>query len=501
MTSRATLSDEKLTLFFYLALALLLALRLTSIILTPLNLGPDEAQYWRWSETPAWGYYSKPPMVAWLIGITTSLFGHAEWAIRLASPIFHTGTALLLFLCGRLVWSPLTGIIAGLCWALMGGVWLSSTLISTDVPLLFFWSLSLVCLLNLRQGGGLPFAIGLGVALGLGFLSKYATIYFVIGLALASLYDSRTRNVILSLKGVAALMTFLALFGPHILWSMQNGFKTISHTADNARWDASLMNPENALKFFGDQFGVFSPVHFLLLLILFGALALSRTTLFKSDHTARVLLAFTLPPLLIILVQAFISRAHANWAASAYPAACLLIAVWTVHAKGWVKFATWGGFAANLLIGLVYTSALMMPMEHMLKLGPANASSKNTRAWPETLSIVQDTAKKLGATSIIVDDRENWHTFDYYGRDGVLKLPLKSWRKSGVPKSASEDLPITESDAANALLLIDHEVDIALMRADFQTSQEHDTLFIDIGGGKLRRFFVYTAQGFEPVER
>ncbi|MEM8840085.1 MAG: glycosyltransferase family 39 protein, partial [Pseudomonadota bacterium] len=51
-----------------IALALifgLLAVRLFLVVISPLELYADEAQYWRWGQTLAWGYYSKPPMVAW----------------------------------------------------------------------------------------------------------------------------------------------------------------------------------------------------------------------------------------------------------------------------------------------------------------------------------------------------------------------------------------------------------------------------------------------------
>lgn len=47
------------------------------------SLFVDEAQYWQWSTQPAFGYYSKPPLVAWLIAASTRLFGESELAIRL----------------------------------------------------------------------------------------------------------------------------------------------------------------------------------------------------------------------------------------------------------------------------------------------------------------------------------------------------------------------------------------------------------------------------------
>src|SRR5205809_7259823 len=41
----------------------------------PLDLAPDEAHYWHWSRHLDWSYYSKGPLVAWLIRGSCELFG------------------------------------------------------------------------------------------------------------------------------------------------------------------------------------------------------------------------------------------------------------------------------------------------------------------------------------------------------------------------------------------------------------------------------------------
>ena len=68
----------------------LLLLRLVIVNASPLEIGVDEAQYWRWSTTLGWGYYSKPPMIAWTIHASTLLFGDSEAGIRMFAPILHT---------------------------------------------------------------------------------------------------------------------------------------------------------------------------------------------------------------------------------------------------------------------------------------------------------------------------------------------------------------------------------------------------------------------------
>lgn len=41
----------------------------------PLDLAPDEAHYWDWARHLDWSYYSKGPLVAWLIRASCEIFG------------------------------------------------------------------------------------------------------------------------------------------------------------------------------------------------------------------------------------------------------------------------------------------------------------------------------------------------------------------------------------------------------------------------------------------
>ena len=82
---------------FHFAVAVVTLLRVAYLGFNLLPLFGDEAQYWSWSLEPAFGYYSKPPMVAWLIAATTAVAGQGEFAVKLASPLTHAVTALMIF--------------------------------------------------------------------------------------------------------------------------------------------------------------------------------------------------------------------------------------------------------------------------------------------------------------------------------------------------------------------------------------------------------------------
>src|SRR6478609_12217905 len=74
----------------------------------PLDLAPDEAHYWDWSRHLDWSYYSKGPLVAWLIRLSCELFG--SWSEQ------HTGSLtfavrLPAVCCGALLLASLYALV------------------------------------------------------------------------------------------------------------------------------------------------------------------------------------------------------------------------------------------------------------------------------------------------------------------------------------------------------------------------------------------------------
>ena len=541
-----TTTDWQRITFF--VLAILLTLRVLLLAITPLNLYADEAQYWRWGETLDWGYYSKPPMIAWLIHAVTAVFGDAEWAVRLPAPFLHTAGAVFLFFLGRDMYGGRTGMLAALSYALMPAVILSSAVISTDGVLMPFWCAALYAFWRLRAGqGGWVSAGALGLALGAGLLSKYAMVYFLIGIGLTLLIDRDSRRALLSRHGLLALLIAGAVFAPHMTWNAAHDFKTVSHTVDNANLGGELINPENALTFLIDQLGVFGPVSFLALIFGLFVVRSQDEGLMGRD---RWLLCFTLPVLIIILGQAVLSRANANWAATAYPAASVLVAAWLVRARRnrnlwlavaaftfialqftpdlpvWVRLVLgvvigggllayaaivkyrpsgllWFSMGLHGVLALGFATISLLPLQSSTALGLDNAL-KRTRGWDQAARDVFGIAGSLGATAILVDERETWHGLDYYGR--ARTLPLLSWRRYGVPKSFSETDPLVAPQDTRVLVVSIHPGMRPRMRSEFDTFEPVGEISIPLGrrsnGCPLTRTFqLYVASGFHPQER
>jgi len=182
-----------------LAVAILAGLTLVRVIglaASVVDLFPDEAQYWAWSRDLAWGYFSKPPLLAWTIAAADHVCGSAEACIRAPAPILYFATSLLVYAIAATLYDDRAAFWASMLTALGTGVVFSARIISTDVPLLLFWALALLAYVKLLQQPKLSWSVVLGLALGLGLLAKYAMIYFLLGAGLAALFEADARKLL-----------------------------------------------------------------------------------------------------------------------------------------------------------------------------------------------------------------------------------------------------------------------------------------------------------------
>ena len=476
-----------------------LGLRLCVLFLSPLGLHGDEAQYWAWSKELDWGYFTKPPMIAWVIAATTSIFGDAEWAVRLSSAPLHALTSYMLFRTGRSLFDARTGFWAACLYWLMPAVWLSSMIVSTDVSLLLCFVIALNAWVHLRESG--PHwgrALQLGAAIGLGMLAKYAMLFFLPAIALCIVFDKPTRRALLNLKGLLALGLAAIIIAPNVLWNISNDFATLSHTADNANLGRSFpFHPLELVSFISTQFGVFGPISFAVMIASI-ALALGG----KLGEKAKWLALFCLSPLLIICMQALLSRANANWAVTAYIGGSLLAA----HAamtlgerlKKWVRFGViFQSAIAILLIGAVLSPSLT----NKLPLLPN--SVKRLREWPATVAALEAVIAKghdgVNFEIVATDKRIVFYDLNYYGLQETL--PLKMWMLHSAPTNHAE-LRAPLRQMSGPVLLIQYDDNhLKWMQQDFERLEALPPLDIELGGGKRRVLNLWAGYDYSPTER
>jgi len=472
----------------------LLVFRLAALYLSPLGLHGDEAQYWAWSKDLDWGYFTKPPLIAWTIWLTTSIFGDAEWAVRLSSPILHSITAFIIFKTGKFVFDSKTGFWAAALYLLMPALWLSSAIVSTDVPLLLCWAIALNAWLHLREKATWPRVFQLGIAIGFGLLAKYAMLFFIAALGIAILSDKATRTALKNLKGLAAALIALLIFMPNILWNVKHDFATVSHTADNANLNGVPFHPLELIQFWLEQLAVFGPITFILLVI-----AIILVIKKKLDIPAFWIAIFVLSPFAIISLEALLSRANANWAVTTYVAGSLLTAHLCV--KYWGSFKLWlkGSVLIQSFICLVLGFVMLSP-SLTDQMGLSN-SVKRLRQWPATVTVVENIFDRghedRPYQTLALDKRIIFYDLTYYGL--AKKVPMKMWMYGATPANHAELTAPLPAQEGPILILnyYDHYEDE--LREDFTRLERLEDIDINLGGGKSRQLRVWVGYGYTPT--
>ena len=499
--------QPRLDLNLRIALALTAALvivRTFVLFVTPLELHPDEAQYWLWSRSLDWGYFSKPPLIAWIIAATTGLGGDAEAWVRLAGPTLHGVAGLTLFAIGRRLYSPGVGLLALLLYTLMPGVQLSSLVISTDAPLLALLSLGLLAYVSMPaqvQARSVAVAALAGLAFGAAALAKYAAVYALIGLALHLLLVPAARRAWSLPAALAFAAAFAAVLAPNLAWNAAHQFSTVAHTADNAHWAAGgLFNPLELGTFLATQPGVFGLVP---AGVLIAGLILARRRPWADAD--RLLLCFAAPPLVLVALQALLARANANWAAAAYPAAAVLAAAWLIRwrARGWIIAAV----ASQALVAMLFIACVTRPAVAD-SLGLSN-SIKRVRGWDNTIaSLITRAREEQGGqrlSAVAVDDRFLFNAAAYYGRDYFGRLgapPLTHWVRESRPNNQAEvEAPLTRA-LGRRVLAASYEGQYATeMAADFGTLSGEEVIGVRLDAKHRRRTELFIGERFNPKPR
>ncbi len=365
-----------------------------------LNLYVDEAQYWYWAQHLAWGYYSKPPVIAAIIAATTGVCGDSEFCVRAGSLLFYPLSTLVLFLLAKRLFDVRVALLAAVLFFTLPAVSLSSTLISTDVALFFCWALALYAFVRALATDAWFDWLLLGIALGVGILSKYTMAIFFVS-ALCYVVFTQSWAVLRNLRAWAAIGLSALIFAPNLGWNWQNHFPTFHHTAEIAEIGSGI-HWDGLAEFLGGQFGVFGVLLFpLFIWVLFG---------WKGQHRI-LLLSFSLPFLLIISLQGLLGYANANWAAPTYVAATLLVSAWLIERKILLLAA----LGLNLLLGaLVYHPE---PLNNLLQ----TDVQKKLKGWQtigeQYLAIQQQYPQAI----LLADDRAVLSELVYYARPQGLQ--------------------------------------------------------------------------------
>jgi hypothetical protein len=476
MTARQTL------LLAFAFNILLLLLRIYDLSLERYALYGDEAQYWTWAKALDWGYYSKPPVVAWAIAATTWAFGDSVFAIRLSSPIFHFGTAMVIYAITARWVNSRSAVWASITYATLPAVILSATIASTDPALLFFWAVSLYGLLRAEEKNEACWWVFTGLAAGLGGLSKYSMLFFGISAALhfytKGTFQTQLKNKKLWLGVLAAIVVYL----PNLWWNTQNHFVSYLHTSDNAEGKGFGFHPLELVEFVTAQFVVFGPILFAFLVLLL----VRNKAQWKS---------FILPMLLTIATISLFSRAHANWAAPIYIAATIWVVSWLIKTKRehWLVIS----LALHLLLAVGFYGFEPIMKAANIELTKKTDPFKRLKGQTELADAARDIKKKFPNAKLISEERRIVASLMYYLRDGAKPAAIYKWNSKGTLQDHYDLISNMNAAKGADFIMIARTDNPRKFYPFFNGYQRLKPIVIRVHKDYVQTYQVYWLQGFK----
>ncbi len=505
----------------------------------------DEAQYWDWAQDLSWGYYSKPPMIAGLIWLSTQLFGNGVLGVKLLVMLLYPLSALAMVGFARALWPTSsgvrTGVVAAALFATIPAVGLLGMFASTDAPLVLCWTLAGWMLWRAQVTDRIGYWIALGVFCGLGLMSKYTMAAFAVTAIWALWAIHGPRRGLFRLGPWLTLITAVALLSPNLWWNAHNGFPTLQHTAEITTQSSRSGGLEPVLVFAVGQILMLGPVAVLAgwwlrrrrgqpqasdsQMVSVPASQWAATTIMDptrpavmpdevatprkvaarnspyylaSESSFRYLWALSVPLQLIALVQAFHADAHVNWAAPSMVGFTLLIAARLsppLQRLSAPRPNLW--LMAALLSNIVLTSAVLHLRDIVGPTLPAKLDVLvRMRGWDAafqqlTPAITDPTTTGL---PVLTDQRLLITHAAYHWREQHVRTLY--WNPRGTHNNHYEMTHSLPDQVGADVLLLTNKREPTQITSRFATTRLMKSVRVPVGPDRAVELHVYFLRGF-----
>jgi 4-amino-4-deoxy-L-arabinose transferase-like glycosyltransferase len=396
-------------------ITILVLVRLAVAAAVPLTV--DEAYYWRWSKHLAAGYFDHPPMVAWVIRLSTLIGGDTQFGVRLVSVLLALPATWAVWRSAAILFrNDQLAATAAIFFNVTLMVAVGTLIVTPDSPLLVASAFVLLFLAKLIDSNNGVWWLAVGVAVGAGLLSKYTAFFFGVNIAVWLLVvPGLRRRLFTPWPWLGGLIAF-ALFTPVVLWNA------------NHNWDSFVFQfgrvavHQFTLRYVGEyvaaEFGLATPCIFVL--------GVAGLLAFLSGRwrTRRepVLLGAMVWPLAIYLAwHSLHQRVEGNWAGPIFPAFCVAAAA-AVHAIEWKGYwKTLVAWSHKLAIPIGLGIAVLIDIQALFAIVPLGSADPTARAlgvgWRQLGAQIETIRQTVGAQGILTTE---------YGLTSLLSFYLPS---------------------------------------------------------------------------
>jgi 4-amino-4-deoxy-L-arabinose transferase-like glycosyltransferase len=411
---------------FWVCVATVVGLTIVrGIFITTIDLRVDEAYYWTWSKEDVISYLDHPPMIAWLIRLSTSVFGDTNFGVRLPGLL---AMSLMQVLLGAIVWrilrDPRSVIAVVLMTEATLAYGLGMTKITPDVALIpcelaMFWSL-----IRLAQSNDHRWWLVAGSFGGLAALAKYTAVLLVPSIVAFALVPSWRKQQIASVYLWLALGVAILIFSPVLYWNAVHDWASFRFQLDRPAqvtgWTAKFL-----LDFAGERSAL---IGIPLLPIVIGGTVMFALRGYRERAPIPILLSTaTLFPLGFLLWHGLSARVGDSWSLFIWPMgfACASISVATSKLS---PMSLWARTGPLLVVIAIASGIVFVAIAQVYYIwGTANYLRRDDPIGKEAgfsnVAAAADTSRKaIGARWIATSDYRLYSMLKWHLRNDAVSV-------------------------------------------------------------------------------
>ena len=205
------------------------------------NLPLDVIEALAWGSNLDWGFEKHPPLSAFFSEFFFQLFGSQDWAYYLLSQMFIIFSFVAIFKLAKEFLQNETHALISVF--LLEGIYFynfTTPEFNVNICQIPFWTLTVYYSWQSFKNDKIYNWILLGLFAALGFLSKYLFIYLLVGLLFFFIFYLK-KNKKFNFKYFIPIIVFLLIISPHLIWLVENDYKTITYGIKRTSIESSTL--------------------------------------------------------------------------------------------------------------------------------------------------------------------------------------------------------------------------------------------------------------------
>ena len=473
----------------------ILGFQLFRLILLPfMGLMPQDAYYYLYGQNLSLSYFDHPGMIGYLLRIFTDLFGQSIFIVKFADFLITSLTILSFYKLASYFLSKQKLQRAILLLTSTIFISILSFNSTPDVPLLLFWTLSLICLYKAIFEEKKWFWVLGGIAMGLAFNSKYTALLLQIGLIGFLIFSNKYRKLFVSPWFWTSILLSIIITYPVWYWNFQNEFASFVFQSSERTSSISefKISPKNFFGAIGHQMFLLIPILFLVIgVITYKYLKRALLKLKIPQAKTLFLLAFFIPTFVGFFSLTPIYWVKLNWMMPSYITGIIIAGMFIK--KRLLKTQLIISIAFHVLAGLQILFYIVPIKSDDTWVGwneLATETKKLQKKYPNTFVFSNDNYKTSACLNFYMNEK-------VYAQN-IIGLPALhfDYLKDNLSSLNTKNALFIDSDKRfknNAKKGNQHP----LLKKYFDKVIELKPIIITINDRKVRKFWVFYCSNYE----